>query len=244
MPRVKSPPTAIDLALEALYAAFVQYTGSHVEGCPHCVSFEDSAALRRAPLRQLGGELHRYLFKAMTTWGTNDDFKHFVPRLVELYAWSSDAWLLCDKLAYASWRAWPEHEQRAVERYLQALWKDELAAFGSPLPGHALLETMAKLDIDMAPYDLRDKLESWRNENSRESAKAMACFVLEHGAALFWSTSSRGRRTLWQEKPEIALEVHDWLLAPAIRDWLEASFVMYNDPEVARAFDWLESAAR
>ena len=180
MPRSKLPPTALESALEALYATFSRYNGTHLEGCPHCVSFQDSAALRRAPLRQLGGELHPYLFKAMTTWGTEEDFKHFVPRLLDLYAWSTDAWLLCDKLLYARWRSWAEPEQRAVEGYLLALWRERLAADEAPLPGDVLLETMVTLDLDLAPYDLRTRLEAWRSEGSRESVRSLARFVLDH----------------------------------------------------------------
>lgn len=244
MPPPKLPPTALESALEALYATFSRYDGTHIEGCPHCVSFDDNAALRRAPVRQLGGELYRYLFKAMTTWGTEEDFKHFVPRLLELYASSSDAWLLCDKLAYARWRSWPEAEQRAVEGYLVSSWRAELAAIGPPLPGNALLETMLTLDLDIAPYDLRIKLDAWRAEGSPEASRRLAGFVLEHGVELFWGSRSVGRRTLWNARPEMAEDVRAWLLEPATRARLESSFVEYGDAEVARAFDLLEGVAQ
>lgn len=244
MPRSKLPPTALESALEALYATFSRYDGTHLEGCPHCVSFQDSAALRRAPLRQLGGELHPYLFKAMTTWGTEEDFKHFVPRLLDLYAWSTDAWLLCDKLLYARWRSWAEPEQRAVEGYLLALWRARLEEDEAPPPDDALLETMVTLDLDLAPYDMRTKLEVWRSEGSRESVRSLARFVLDHGVELFWPSPSIGRPTLWRARPEIAEEVRAWLLEPATRARLEASFVAHGDGEVARAFDWLEAVAQ
>lgn len=244
MDRSKPPQAPRTRALEALYAAFSRYDGTHLEGCPHCVSFGDSAALRRAPVRGLGGEIHRYLFKAMTTWGTEEDFKHFVPRLLELYASSTDAWLLCDKLAYARWRSWPELERGAVEGYLLSLWRERLAEDGPPLPGDALLETMLSLGLDLAPYDLRTKLEAWRSANSRASMHRLARFVLEHGVALFWPGSSNGRPTLWQARPEIAAEVRVWLLEPTTRAGLEASFLEHGDDEVARAFDWFEVVAQ
>lgn len=239
------PPAAIRMsALETLYATFSRYNGIHLEGCPHCTSFEDSAALRRAPVRRLGGELYRYLFKAMTTWGTDEDFKHFVPRLLELYASSADAWLLCDKLAYARWRSWPTLERGAVEGYVLSLWRERLAEDGPPLPGVALLETMLSLDLDLAPYDLRAKLDAWRSARSRESIRSLARFVREHGDALFWPGPSPGRPTLWQARPVIAAEVRAWLLEPATRAALEAGFFEHGDDEVARAFDQLEMAAQ
>jgi hypothetical protein len=244
MLRSNVPTDALEDALEALYATFTRYQGTHLEGCSHCVSFEDNAALRRAPLRKLGTELDRYLFKAMTTWGTEEDFKHFVPRLLELYASRTDAWLLCDKLAHARWRSWPELEQHAVEHYLLLLWRDKLAKYGPPLPGDPLLETIVTLDLEIAPYNLRTKLEAWRSEQSRESTRRLSHFVLDHGVAIFWSSPSIGRPTLWQARPEIAADVRTWLLEPATRDTLEKSFVMHGDNEVARAFDWLEIVAQ
>lgn len=244
MARTNQTLTAADQALEALYVTFNCYQGQHFEGCPHCVSFEDSAALRRAPLRRLGRELDRYLFKALTTWGTEDDFKHFLPRLLELYASSSDSWLLCDKLGYARWRSWPDAEKRAVENYLMTVWREALANYGFPLPGNFLLTTMATLELDLAPYDLRVTLNEWRMENTRESARRLADFVLEHNGALFGSSPSSGRLTLWQLRPDIAEEVREWLVDPSTRDWLEASFLAHGDADVARVFDSLESVAR
>ncbi len=243
MVRSKVPLTVVDDALEALYVTFNRYSGTHLEGCPHCVSFEESAALRRMPLRRIGHELQRYLFKAMTTWGTTDDFKYFLPRLLEFYASSTDAWLLCDKLAYASWRSWPKNEQCAVENYLLAIWRDELATNDTPMPDHPLLGTMVTLDLDIAPYDLRKKLESWRSTDSRESALHLAQFVLDHGTALFGSTPFKGRLTIWQYRFEMANDVREWLLEPATREWLEASFVVHGDVDIARAFDFLELSA-
>lgn len=244
MTRPYLAPTTVDTALESLYVTFQRYQGTHLEGCPHCVSFEDSAALRRAPLRALGGELHRYLFKAMTTWGTTEDFKHFLPRLLQLYAYSSDGWLLCDKLAYGSWRSWPEPEQKAVEGYLLAVWREKLMAYDHPLPGDALLDTMLTLELDIAPYDVRTRLEAWRADASRESAQHLAEFVLDHGPDIFWSNASKGRRSLWQWRYDMADDVRAWLVEPATRDRLESSFLTYNDRAVARAFDWLEMVAQ
>lgn len=244
MPRSHQTPTAAENALETLYGTFNRYQGTHLEGCPHCVSFEESAALRRAPLRKLGGELQRYLFKAMTTWGTVDDFKYFVPRLLELYASGTDAWLLRDKLAYANWRAWPEPERRAVEDYLQAEWREQIAAYGSPLPGHELLETLLALEIDMTPYDPRGQLDLWRADPSRESARQMSQFVLEYATAVVWSHAATERPKWWQMRYEISEQVQAWLLEPATRERLEMSFMEYGDVEFARAFDLLEMLAR
>lgn len=116
-----------DLLTERLYRVFSRYPfPSDMEGCPCCVSDEHLRLLRSKPLRQLGGEeLSRYVFKAMTTWGTEDDFKYYLPRIFELYisGWDGiDTFLVLDKLLYGKWQKWPEEEQEAVRDYVLNWW--------------------------------------------------------------------------------------------------------------------------
>jgi hypothetical protein len=77
---------AIANAIEDLYRVFAGCRlDPHVEGCPHCVSDRDHARIHSRPLRSLSGDdLGRYAFKAMTTWGNERDFRHFLPRILEL----------------------------------------------------------------------------------------------------------------------------------------------------------------
>lgn len=83
--RQKSDNSLIE-AIEALYRAFSNYPlHKHVEGCPCCIAESDKMLLESKPLRQLSSsDLSRYSFKAMTTWGDKNDFRHFLPRIFEL----------------------------------------------------------------------------------------------------------------------------------------------------------------
>jgi hypothetical protein len=76
--------TPIDDAIENLYAAFRTYPlRPVVEFCPHCVTAAEEARLHGAPLRQLDRcALRRYAGRAITTWGTVNDLKHFLPRII------------------------------------------------------------------------------------------------------------------------------------------------------------------
>jgi hypothetical protein len=73
-------------SIENLYSVFSKYEiRSFIEGCPCCVSDRDKEKIHSKELRELEEEdLSRYAFKAMTTWGNVDDFKHFLPRILEL----------------------------------------------------------------------------------------------------------------------------------------------------------------
>ena len=73
-------------SIENLYSTFSIYPlNSKMEGCPCCVSDADKEKIHSKQLRELEEEdLSRYVFKAMTTWGDTDDFKHYLPRIFEL----------------------------------------------------------------------------------------------------------------------------------------------------------------
>ena len=99
----------------------------HVDGCPHCVLEADHSALHSVKLRALSAvQLERFAFKALTTWGSLEDLKHFLPRMLELLPHDLgtrvDAPILLGKLARGAWSSWPAEEVIALRRYLDALW--------------------------------------------------------------------------------------------------------------------------
>lgn len=112
---------------EELYRLFGSYPfPAGMQGCPCCVADEHLRLLRSKPLRQLGSaELDRYVFKAMTTWGTTQDFKYYLPRLLEVYVSGGQGMelsLILDKLNYAGWRSWPEDEQGLIRAFFLDWW--------------------------------------------------------------------------------------------------------------------------
>ena len=96
-----------------------------MDSCPCCVDDTHKQQLSAAPLRELTEEqLDTYTWKAMTTWGEVDDFKHFLPRIFELMAMSdftADLTIL-NKLHYAKWDKWDVQEKESVISFLTALW--------------------------------------------------------------------------------------------------------------------------
>lgn len=92
-----------------LAAVFARYPlRGTAEGCPCCVSAADHAEVR-------SGNLRRYAFKALTTWGDEVDFKHFLPALLTaltpgtayypgtVHGGACDLQCFAGKLAYARW---------------------------------------------------------------------------------------------------------------------------------------------
>lgn len=116
-------------SIEGLYATFSRYPfRSTMEGCPCCVSGGDKEMLHSKELQLLEErDISRYAFKALSTWGDMDDFKHYLPRIFELLSTTNfavDTFVVLGKLNYANWATWPDDEQESIHVFLLAWWKD------------------------------------------------------------------------------------------------------------------------
>jgi len=76
----------LNASIEKLYATFARYPlRASMDACPCCVTDEDMGRLCSKELRGLEeNDISLYAYKAMTTWGDVEDFKHFLPRIFEL----------------------------------------------------------------------------------------------------------------------------------------------------------------
>ena len=121
----------LKITIERLYETFSCYPfNEKMEGCPCCVSSTDKEKIHTKELRQLDEEdLSRYAFKAITTWGNTDDFKHYLPRIFELLSTTDfivDTFVVLGKLHYTKWKTWPAEEQKAINDFLMAWWIDSI----------------------------------------------------------------------------------------------------------------------
>jgi hypothetical protein len=140
----------LESAIEGLYATFARYPRpERIEYSPcGCTKPEEVAPLLAAPLRALRfADLGNYCFSAMTTQGSVDDFRHFLPGLFQGAAEEEFAYnieILFGKLSYAKWLAWPKEEIAGVRAYLSAIWKFGIDSFPieQGLPGVYEVETL------------------------------------------------------------------------------------------------------
>lgn len=177
---------ALEQAIEDLYAVFARYPlRARIDGCPHCALEQRERALHTAPLRKLPEEHVGYFaFKAMTTFGDEDDFRHFFPRIAELLSvgggvHACSLGTIVSKLEYGRWRAWPEPEQHAIERWIDALWTSFVGdpGYGGPHWEHLLDAAL------VAGVDLREHLSRWARAQSWYALDHLAHVVLHTAAA-------------------------------------------------------------
>ncbi len=195
---------ALETAIDALYAVFSAYPLRPViEGCPHCVSRQDSDHLHVRSLRELTpDDVRYYAFKAMTTFGDEADFKHFLPRLLELLArelQGSEALglneeLIGGKIALAEYSTWPDSERAAVADFFMAAWRMTLATFSSMPAPQTLLCTIAQFASadDLAPY-----LATWRQTLTPPALFHVVETVFSGYRSSWWPAAARARFDAW-----------------------------------------------
>lgn len=203
-----------------------------MQGCDCCVSADDQRRLRGGTLRTVGGEdLTRFAFKAMTTWGTVEDYKHYLPRILELAAtpegraWPGMAYhVILDKLEYGAAGTWPAVEQQALAAYWDAALRATL-----DVADYAGLfaETLQEL-LPVRP-DVASVLAHLAADERPSAVIQTASLVLGTAPQLH----RVGRLHAWPDAPETAV-LEGWLREPARIEYLEAAFVrMVEAPEAA-----------
>lgn len=209
--------------IEHLYSAFARYPlRKHVEGCPCCVSEPDKKRLEAKPLRQLlAGDLRRYAFKAMTTWGDKNDFRHFLPRILELLI-SNDG-IECDeevvlgKLALAKWHDWPVPEQSAVREYFHAGWTTILFTSEPTVAPDSWLCGLGRAGEDLQPY-----LNEWTNARNASAYEHLVAFVEWHQPTYVKRHSLNN--PFWPDTPKAVAQVCDWLTSSDTISLLETTY--------------------
>lgn len=180
--------------IERLYIVFGNYPlRGTIESCPCCGAAQHARRLHTVPLRELtADDLAAYAFRAMTTVGDVSDFKHFLPRLLELIGLAGfpiDKEVVFGKLQYGKWREWPATERAAVEAYLDELWtrarRRTLRADPSvPEEIGSWLCALARAEANLGNY-----LDAWADDSAPEAHANLLRFLDEERSALDGTTS-------------------------------------------------------
>lgn len=223
-------------AIERLYRVFSLHPASLKCFCLCCVTPEESKALLAKRLRELtGDDLSRYMHKAVTTWGTAEDFKHFFPRLLELALTEQEDFGLSElsrKLAVCEWPTWTKEERATVLTVLQDEW---ITLLNCDLD-RAKWEAFFFL-LHMAPFEANNL--HWLNQWSAQSGYSPR----SHLAQLAYRYVAEFRKhgldgdSDWREYPDHWLQIREWLIQTETQRYLDEALLM---PE---ADDYLAGAS-
>ncbi len=114
-------------AISQLYTVFSKYKfDPQMWHAQITVSREWKAELYSKPLREIPTRIIGiYAFKAITTWGKVENFKFYLPRILEVLTFPNNSiqiFVLFGKFEMADWKNWPVDEQNALHNFLIAWW--------------------------------------------------------------------------------------------------------------------------
>lgn len=206
----------LDNAIERLYEAFGHYSAPVQPAyCQHCVTEPEDVVLRSKPLRELtANDLSRYSFKAISTWGTVDQFKYLLPRLFQLIVEDGFGYnpeILFGKPRYGDFALWPEKERLALYSYCDILWRTALASY----PFEQNLPSLSSIDdclccIGQIVDDMQPMLKIW-DIDTKNNTLHLADFAAENASTLFESKTLSN--PFWDGRPEQRRQVVDWFLS-------------------------------
>ena len=241
-PHMKSCPRALAEAIDNLYAIFSQYPlPSNTKPCPCCHSAEDAELLVGAPLKELQWEhLGKYSKEALMVWGDLECYKHFLPRIFEL-ALTSGEWhqtptpeAVFHILQYGEWRSWPQGEQQAIRKMLQAVWLTVRS--NRPIEDGCIDVDQWLCCISTCEKDLMPYLEEWLRDESLSAAWALASLILCTTIA-YTSSETTHAPPVWDGLgPRRSLE--EWFKQPH-----RGAFWKYCETQHGQLQRWIKSSA-
>ena len=246
MSNSETKPLPIE-AVRELYRVFKPYQARrHPEGCPCCVSDADKRRLFSKPLEKLSADdLGRFAWKALTTWGSVEDLKHFLPRLMDLIVTDDCApferEVLFGKLRLAEWRTWSDNESQAVQKFMDAAWWDCLTAEAGSVWLDELLCGLGNAVEDMKPY-----LHIWIESKLTTGYEHFVQFIDWNSATLL--KRRHLSNSFWSDAEPQMVQVVDWLTSPQTIQSLEKLFnenanAIFSDA-LATAIDRLSNLQR
>lgn len=202
----------MERAVQHLYQVFSKYKKpSDFPACQHCISDEEKALLLKHDLRELeASELSSYAADLFFTVGGSDDFKYFLPRILQLSVNEEFLWpdpeIVFRKLPMAEWEQWPEDERAAILRLIKSKFDSLLKnpeSTGSDIDQWVC--ALGQCAPDITPY--LNQLFEQANEDKLISFVEwnLSVFTKKKLDNAFWETAvDNGRRVLaWLNQDRI-----------------------------------------
>lgn len=189
------------------------------------------------PFKELtADDLSRFTGKAMTTWGDVDDYKHFLPRILELTAQLDtpyEVWIAFDKLEYGNWKTWEETEQKVIHEYMLALW-ESLLKDDTEKAERFFMDYFSSIAHFYPRFS--DLLTVWESDTKKTATKHLANMVYNERANFF----DKGILDGFHKQTENVHELNTWLLSDKIVKRLEEAFYLYEHKPFAEIISWAE----
>jgi hypothetical protein len=225
--------------IEKLYETFEKYhSNSAMNGSPNYDDLDKwNKELFSKPLRELDeDDLSRFTGKAMTTWGSANDYKHFLPRIFELTAelrTPYEIWIAFDKLTLAEFQNWMEEEQKVIHEFMILLWES------------IVNDNSQKAEFEFKDYfsaiahfypNFTDLLNVWTQSESKAGIKHLAEFIVDEQTTLF----DRKKISGFHDQKENAEEFISWILSDKMLNKVQQKYFEFETESFAEKISWAE----
>jgi len=189
-------------------------------------------ALTAVPLRDLSDEvIGPYSGWAITTVGSAQDYRYFLPRILALAVTSTgsvgaDPPVIVGRLKMSHWETWPTAQCDAVLNLFETAFLFALEGEGRGwMDSEIWLCGLARLDRPMEPF-----LLAWAEANSAEAGLQLSHFVRGNAKRLARGDSIASG--FWEDvDTSVRQQVSTWLLSDQVRDRLEAALQSVADDD-------------
>lgn len=215
---------------QELYSSFAHYTSG--PGMDRSPLYEGrikamNKELFGKPMPELEpDDLVLYCGKAITTWGGATDYKHFLPRILELSAQFRtpyEFWLVFDRMQMAEFETWPQEEQDLIHQWMLALWKELLAYDGSLADSH-FRDYFPALAHFYPNFE--ELLNVWQDFKTPAYALHLANFLYDEQVAIF----DRGKIPGFEDQSKNAAAFKTWLLSDRVYEGITSAFFKASLP--------------
>jgi predicted ATPase len=229
----------LKISIEKLYDTFAKYQGlSKMEGSPHYDDLNTwNKELRSKKLKELTDEdLSRFAGKVILTWGDENDYRCYLPRILELTAELKtpyNIWTLYSRLEYANWKTWDIEEQTAINDFTLELWNN------------LLNDNSEKAEWEFKEYfqafanfypDFSKLLTVWETNDSFASIKHLTNYIFEERQHLFDNNYIDGI----EKNTKNIDQFKTWLTSDKIIKKIEKAFYDNQKDEIAERLSWVE----
>lgn len=215
-----TPEPDLQTALDTAYAAFRRYRRpSGLEAAPGRNPRRILAALSARPLAELtSDDIGGYMGWAITTAGGVDDYKHVLPRILELAVQGparvhvgGDPESLAGKIVYGQFASWPADERAAIIGAFTTAWRQALRTSLEEEEAEDWLRGLITLGEPVEAL-LADWLESGDPLAGLHLADAVRSETFRRGDA---------RPPFRRDEYAVYEAYSAWLAGPAVRERLE-----------------------
>lgn len=229
----------LKISIKKLYDIFAKYQGlSKLEGSPLYDDLETwNKQIRSKKLRELtDDDLSLFAGKVILTWGDENDYRFYLPRILELTAELKtpyDIWTLYSRLEDANWKTWNADEQTAINDFTIELWNN------------LLIDNSEKAEWEFKDYfhsiayfypDFTEILKVWETNNSFASIKHLTNYIFEERQHLF----DNNYMDSIQKNTKNIEQFKTWLTSNNILKKIEKAFYDNEKKEIAERLSWVE----